>query len=183
MLGPVHGLSGTNGIVAVAAAAVALIALLACLVLLARLHRLRSAQRVILGDGERDLVSHAAELTGRFDELTRYSRGALSAVEDRMGEVEARMDHAIAYRAVVRYDAYGEMSGRQSTSIALLDATGSGVIVSSIHHRDQARLYTKQVRRGVPDLQLSPEEEEAIRLALAGEGDGDGEPPGGAAAA
>ena len=48
----------------------------------------------------------------------------------------------------MRYDAYGEMSGRQSTSIALLDATRSGIVLSSIHHRDQARLYAKQVRDG-----------------------------------
>jgi len=76
----------------------------------------------------------------------------------------------MAYRALVRYDAYGEMSGRQSTSIALLDATRSGVILSSIHHRDQARLYAKQVRNGQPELELSPEEDEAIRLALGGDG-------------
>jgi hypothetical protein len=84
-----------------------------------------------------------------------------------MDGAEARLDGAVAYRALVRYDAYGEMSGRQSTSIALLDATRSGVILSSISHRDQARLYAKQVHEGTPELQLSPEEEEAIRLALA----------------
>src|ERR1700691_3842083 len=67
-----------------------------------------------------------------------------------------------------RFGAYGEMSGRQSTSIALLDATRSGVVLSSIHHRDQARLYAKQLRDGTPELELSPEEDEAIRLALEG---------------
>jgi hypothetical protein len=76
----------------------------------------------------------------------------------------------MAYRSLVRYDAYGEMSGRQSTSIALLDATRSGIVLSSIHHRDQARLYAKQVRDGTPELELSPEEIEAIRIALEGGG-------------
>jgi hypothetical protein len=79
---------------------------------------------------------------------------------------EERLDGAIAFRALVRYDAYGEMSGRQSTSIALLDATRSGVVLSSIHHRDQARLYAKQVHQGQAELELSPEENEAVRLAL-----------------
>ena len=86
-----------------------------------------------------------------------------------MGTAEQRLDGAVAYRALVRYDAYGEMSGRQSTSIALLDATRSGVVLSSIHHRDQARLYAKQVREGQAELELSPEENEAIRLALEGD--------------
>ena len=81
---------------------------------------------------------------------------------------EQRLDSAVAYSALVRYDAYGEMSGRQSTSIALLDAHRSGLVLSSIHHRDQARLYAKQVREGQPELELSPEESEAIRLALEG---------------
>jgi hypothetical protein len=58
------------------------------------------------------------------------------------------------------------MSGRQSTSIALLDSSRSGVVLSSIHHRDQARLYAKQVSKGKGELRLSPEEEEALRLAL-----------------
>ena len=75
----------------------------------------------------------------------------------------------IAHRAVVRYDAYNELSGRQSTSIALLDAHRSGIVLSSIHHREQARLYVKQVQEGVSVVPLSPEEQEAVRAALAGE--------------
>ena len=66
----------------------------------------------------------------------------------------------------MRYDAYNEMSGRQSLSIALLDDTRSGIVLSSIHHRDQARIYAKQVHDGKSELELSPEEEEALRLAL-----------------
>jgi len=89
-------------------------------------------------------------------------------LDGRLSEAEMRVEGAIAYRALVRYDAYNEMSGRQSTSIALLDATRSGVVLSSIHHRDQARLYSKQVRDGQGELELSPEENEAIQLALQG---------------
>ena len=59
------------------------------------------------------------------------------------------------------------MSGHQSLSIALLDANRSGIVLSSIHHRDSARLYAKQVTGGTAELTLSPEEEEAVRLALA----------------
>ncbi|MEA2138316.1 MAG: hypothetical protein QOG56_1466, partial [Solirubrobacteraceae bacterium] len=77
-----------------------------------------------------------------------------------------RLDGAIAHCGLIRYDAYNEMSGRQSTSIALLDSKRSGVVLSSIHHRDQARLYAKQISEGTAELRLSPEEEEALRLAL-----------------
>ena len=48
------------------------------------------------------------------------------------------------------------MSGRQSTSIALLDARGSGIVLSSIHHRDQARVYAKQVARAAASSSCRP---------------------------
>ena len=93
----------------------------------------------------------------------------VAGLDARLGAAEGRLDGAVAFHGLVRYDAYNEMSGRQSTSIALLDSRGSGIVISSIHHRDQARLYAKQVVAGRAELELSPEEEEAMRAALAGE--------------
>jgi hypothetical protein len=61
------------------------------------------------------------------------------------------------------------MSGRQSSTIALLDERRSGVVMSSILHRDQARVYVKQIHQGESELELSPEEREAIDRALTGE--------------
>jgi hypothetical protein len=76
---------------------------------------------------------------------------------------------AVSHQALVRYDAYNELSGQQSVSIALLDGRRSGVVLTCIHHRDQARVYAKRVRDGQGELELSPEEAEAVRIAL-GEG-------------
>jgi hypothetical protein len=171
----VHNLTSTAGIVALAAAGVAVVALLFCVALAVRLSRVRASQRAILGEGNEDLVAHAATLQQHFQALNDYVQDVASELNVRMGTAEQRLDHAVAYSALIRYDAYGEMSGRQSTSIALLDARRSGLVLSSIHHRDQARLYAKQVREGRAELELSPEETEAIRLALEG-GSSDGSP-------
>ena len=165
-----HELSTTTGIVALAAGGVAVIALLSVVVLALRLSRVRANQRVVFGErNPRDLVAHAAGLDREFLSLHGYVEDLAAGLQARLADVEERLDGAIAYHGLVRYDAYNEMSGRQSTSIALLDAHGSGVVVSSIHHRDQARLYAKQVIEGQGQLELSPEEQEAIRVALAGE--------------
>jgi Protein of unknown function (DUF4446) len=162
-----HDLSSTTGIVALAAGGVAVVALLLALVLAVKLRSLRRAQRVVLGEsGAQDLVAHASALQRSFGELHAYVEDIAAALHGRMEHAEARLNGAIAYRALVRYDAYNEMSGRQSTTIALLDASRSGVVLSSIHHRDQARLYAKQVIEGRPEFELSPEEDEAMRLAL-----------------
>lgn len=163
-----HQLTSTTGIVAIAAGAVALIALIVAGVSLLLLRRLRSAQRVLLAGRQQDLIAHAASLQSGFESLSDYVQDAAAKLEGRMSAVERRIDGAVAYRSLVRYDAYGEMSGQQSTSIALLDATRSGIVLSSIHHRDQARLYAKQITNGESEIKLSPEEQEAIRLALGG---------------
>src|SRR5438067_2601931 len=166
MLPPVDNLTSTAGVVAIVAGAVAVVALISCVALALRLRRIRADQRVILGDGRQDLVEHAASLQQQFEALYAYVQQAAEQLAARMQGAEQRLDQAVSYSALIRYDAYGEMSGRQSTSIALLDAKRSGLVLSSIHHRDQARLYAKQVREGQPELELSPEESEAVRLAL-----------------
>lgn len=156
------------GAIALIACVLALAALGFTAVLLGRLRRLAAAQTVVLGGHEqRDLVGHAERLEGGFSGLQEWVEEVLQRVDERLDMAEQRLDGAIAYSAVVRYDAYGEMSGRQSSSIALLDANRTGLVVSSILHRDQARIYAKQVRDGHSELELSPEEAEAVETALA----------------
>ena len=162
-------LTDAPGIVALVAALLALIALIVLAVLWRRTSAMRRAQRVVLGDEERDLVAHAADIERQFKALHEWVIDVVTRVEGRLDGDEQRLDGALAHRAVVRYDAYNELSGRQSTSIALLDSRESGVVLSSIHHREQARVYVKQVQAGVSAVPLSPEEQEAIRAALAGE--------------
>jgi hypothetical protein len=91
----------------------------------------------------------------------------MQSVETRMGHVEGRVDGCIAYHSLIRYDAYNELSGHQSSSMALLDSHRNGLVLSAIVHRDQARLYVKQVQGGEGEVALSPEEQEAVETALA----------------
>ena len=64
--------------------------------------------------------------------------------------------------AVVRYDAFDDMGGHLSWSLALLDDEGDGVVLTSIHGRSDARGYAKNIAGWTCDQQLSPEEDEAI---------------------
>ena len=172
-------LTDTQGILALGAAAVAALALLACAGLLLSVRRLRAGQRVVLGEQQRDVVTHAAALQEAFEELRDYVGDTAERLEGRLAGVELALRGTIAHRSLVRYDAYNELSGQQSMSIALLDETRSGIVLSCIHHRDQARVYAKQVRDGLGELELSPEEAEAVRVALSPVGERHaGEPAG-----
>jgi hypothetical protein len=160
-------LTSAAGIAALAAGGVAVFALLLTFVLFAKLRKVRGAQSVVLGtSGERDLVTHAEGIEIAFVELRELVEATFARVQRRLESDEARIARGISRTAVIRYDAYNEMSGRQSSSMALLDEQGTGVVLSSILHRDQARLYVKGVRDGTPEMELSPEEDEAVRTAL-----------------
>ena len=161
-------LTTTQGIVALAAAGVGVVALLWAIVLAVKLRRLRAAQKTVLGEGQADLVAHAAQIQEAFVQLRDWVEETATRLEERMATAEERIDGCVAYTSLVRYDAMGEMSGQQSSTMALLDARRTGVVVSSILHRDQARVYVKQVREGESELELSPEELEAIDAAMAG---------------
>ncbi|MGH3445238.1 MAG: DUF4446 family protein [Nocardioidaceae bacterium] len=80
--------------------------------------------------------------------------------------VEAR--DALRHLAVVRYDAFGDMGGHLSWSMALLDDGGNGVVLTSIHGRSDARTYAKNIAEWRCDQALSPEEDEAVKFARAG---------------
>jgi hypothetical protein len=163
----VDELTTTTGIVALAACALALVSFLFAAVLAVRLRRLRAAQRAVLGEsGVRDVVEHAHSVEWRVEDLSRRLHEQSTGTAERLEAAERRLERALAHSSVVRYDAYNEMSGRQSSSIALLDDAATGIVLSSILHREQARFYAKWVIEGQSELDLSPEEREAISEAM-----------------
>ncbi|TYB50026.1 DUF4446 family protein [Actinomadura chibensis] len=83
------------------------------------------------------------------------------------GSVDER---ALRDLAIVHYDALKEMSGHRSFSLALINAVGDGVVVSSINGRTETRTYAKAVLGGNAVEMLSPEENQALRAARLGKG-------------
>src|SRR5215213_6967901 len=150
-------------IVAIAAAAAAAVALAVCFWLWIRVRRLRSAQRVLLGGGRSDLVDFAVSLQARIDDLHR----AVDEIAAGLSRVDRRVDGSVANLAIVRYDAISGTGGHQSVSVALLDASRSGVVLSAIQDRDYARIYVKELDRGRAAIALSPEEQDAVERAMA----------------
>ena len=150
------------GWIAIAAAAIAVVAIVIALALHMRLRRLRSAQAALLGSGSRDLVDFAVSLQGRIDGLHR----AVDELGATFGRLERRLDSTVSRVAVVRYDAYENTGGHQSASVALLDSSRSGLVLSAIQGRDYARIYIKELDDGRAAVSLSPEEQQAVERAM-----------------
>jgi Protein of unknown function (DUF4446) len=149
--------------VAIPACVAAGIALVVALGLWRRISRVAAAQSVVLGQGSADLLEFAVSLQGRVDDLYR----AVDEVAAGLSRVDRRVDGAVSNTAVVRYDAYEGTGGQQSASVALLDATRTGTVVTAIQGRDYARIYVKDLDRGRSSVALSPEEQEAVDRAMA----------------
>ena len=79
--------------------------------------------------------------------------------------LKAESADALRHLSVVRYDAFGDVGGHLSWSLAVLDDAGHGVVLTSIHGRSEARTYAKSISSWSCEQQLSPEEEEAIEHA------------------
>jgi hypothetical protein len=145
-----------------AACAVAVLTLGAVVVLWRKLSRLRAQQSVVLASGTRDLLDFTVSLQARLDDVQR----AVDEVAAGLSRVDRRVDGSVTNTAVVRYDAYEGTGGQQSASLALLDATRTGAIVTAIQGRDYARIYVKDLDRGRSSVALSPEEQEAVDRAM-----------------
>jgi hypothetical protein len=154
--------SSVAGWIAIAAGAVALVALTLALVLHMRLRRVRSAQLTLQGSGGGDLVDFAVSLQGRVDGLHR----AIDELTGTLGRLERRVDSTVSRVSVIRYDAYENTGGHQSASVALLDASRTGVVLTAIQGRDYARIYVKELDDGRAAVSLSPEEQQAVERAM-----------------
>jgi hypothetical protein len=72
---------------------------------------------------------------------------------------------ALRHLGLVRYDAFNDVGGRLSWSVALLDDGGNGVVLTAIHGRSEARSYAKSISGWRCEQPMSPEEEDAVASA------------------
>jgi hypothetical protein len=100
----------------------------------------------------------------------RQARLAVQHMLSRQGEVGVGDLKAIRDVAVCRYDALQEMTGRLSFSVAMINALGDGIVLTSINGRSETRTYVRPVVGGKGQQPLSPEEEDAVRAARLGLG-------------
>jgi hypothetical protein len=172
--------SSTQGVyewLAVAGAAGALLCLMLLIWAVVMIRRLRRAQKLVLAGNERDIVGHAEALQREFVSLRDWLEDVSVVLDKRMTRLETRLDGAVTHTGMVRYDAFGAKSGKQSSSVALLDEHRNGVVLTAIVSRNFSHLYVKHLDAGVSDIELSPEERHAVELAFAEPGEPPAAPP------
>jgi hypothetical protein len=146
-------------------AGVALLSFLLLILLAMRLRKLRREYALLRGDEgeERDIFAAVGRSLRRLDATNQRMDGLVKLVED----VGTAAQFAIQKFGIVRYNAFEEMGGNLSFSMALLDNHGDGLVLTSINGRTEARTYSKPIKALGSDHHLSEEEREAIAAAVA----------------
>lgn len=158
---------------------VALIAAYSALRTLAKLRRATTAlSKGVRGDDRRETLVEAAarnaetsailaEEVAELRELVHQTRTeVLTKVDSALDARDAQVAGVLRNVALVRYDAFSDMSGRMSFSLAVLDEKGDGVTISALAGPGDTRVYAKGVRNGKGEHELTPEEKEAVTAAL-----------------
>jgi len=156
------GISEVLQVIGVTGTGLAIASLIIIFLLHRRLKKLQRDQHVILGSrGSTDVVAYVSSL----DEKQNHLREALERLTVEARDHEVRIDRCVSRIGVVRFDAYHDLGGRQSSAVALLDALDDGVVITTVVSREFARIYVKVLREGQPDVALAPEELEAVEQA------------------
>lgn len=114
--------------------------------------------------GDEELYGLVQRLQAAGEKQERW----IAELGERVTSLELRLPRAVQRVGSISYDAYGDVAGTRSQSIAFLDEEGTGVVISQLVGREESRLFLKGVREGLGDDPLSPEEAAAVRQAMGG---------------
>ncbi|MGI9117350.1 MAG: DUF4446 family protein [Gaiellales bacterium] len=156
-----------QGTVALVVAGVGVALAVVALVIAARTalwaKRLRQAEQALLDGEPVDLVEFAVGMQARMERLEHDEARLRDEVVSALGA----LDVLLRRRAIVRFDANEDEEGRRSSSLALLDRHGSGIVISAVHTGVTTAVFVKDVLRGgAGSLELTPEEQRAVQHAL-----------------
>lgn len=127
------------------------------------IRRVRAGQLVVMGhNDERDIVA----LVNQLDTQVRDLREAVTVLTNQLESSNRKLNCSLTNCAIIRYDAFRDLGGEQSASLAILDNYASGMVLTSIVARDFSRLYLRHIHEGISDSVLAPEEERAIKEAV-----------------
>jgi uncharacterized protein YlxW (UPF0749 family) len=146
----------------IAVGALALVALALVFVAILAQRRLRKTLRVTRGAAGNELLLALREHADDLDAL----ESAVIDLQARMADTERGLDLCTSRVAMVHYDAFPDMGGKLSFSLAMLDEQGDGVVLSIINGRSETRAWGKRVIAGSSRQRLSDEETQVLERAL-----------------
>ncbi|OMD91227.1 hypothetical protein BSK49_07820 [Paenibacillus odorifer] len=122
----------------------------------------RKYEAMMAGSGVEDLEGLLVDLKNQSDMLEEEQREQKALIEATQVKIRGMKSNI----ALKRYNAFGERGNDLSFSVAILDDNSSGIVLTSLHNRENSYIYSKPMQNGQSQYALSPEEKEVITLAL-----------------
>ena len=133
--------------------------ILVILLLVGQRKQKRRLDSLLRGQGELTIEDAINSCLNRVEEMTSKAEN----IEMAVGILQAQIPECIRDVRLARYDAFEDVGGKQSFSLALLDQMGSGLILTGVHSRSDMRLYAKTVIEGTSTHNLIKEEVDLLR--------------------
>jgi hypothetical protein len=86
--------------------------------------------------------------------------------EENIKKLFRNMQYSYQRMGLIKYDAFSEMGGKLSFSLAMLDVKNNGFIINAMHTREGCYTYIKEIVEGNSIIVLSEEEQEALNRAM-----------------
>ena len=143
-------------------AIVTLILLILYIVNVIQMNQLKKRYKIFMsGKNARNLEKTLIERLDQVDALME----ANAANEKTMKNILSKMQFTFQKVGLVKYDAFHEMGGKLSFSLALLNEKNDGFVLNAVHSREGCYTYVKDIIAGNSVILLSPEEKEALEIA------------------
>ena len=158
------GLGGVDiGYILVGIAAVLLILLIILIVLITKYNKLKKRyDKFMKGKNASSLED---DMHGVFEDMKLLKNNVDKNKKD-IRVLYKNMEKTFQKLGIVKYDAFNQMGGQLSFSLALLDENNNGFIINSVHSTEGCYSYTKEIKNGVSAISLGNEEAEALAIAM-----------------
>ena len=113
----------------------------------------------------KDAQSLEKEIVGLYED-NKFLKNMVDNNKRDIRQLHKQLVKAFQKVGIVKYDAYQQMGGLLSFSLALLDEDNNGLIINSVHSTEGCYTYTKEIHRGECDIELSNEEKVALEQAM-----------------
>ena len=128
-----------------------------------QMRQLKKRYRIFMeGNDAKNLESTLIKRLDQVDMLLASN----SANERDIKILFKKMRFAFQKSGLVKYDAFNEMGGKLSSSLALLNETNDGYMLNTVHGRDGCYIYIKEIVKGNSLIMLTEEEREALAIAM-----------------
>lgn len=115
--------------------------------------------------GGKNAKSLEKDIMGLYED-NKFIKTSMEKNKKDIQTLYRKFEGAFQKVGIVKYDAFNQMGGQLSFSLALLDENDNGFILNSVHSTEGCYSYTKEIKGGLCDISLGDEEKKALDIAM-----------------